>query len=109
VGEEVKRGRLREPASGPPLGEQVDELVSSGGLLVEHILSGAPVAPVDYSQETDEWVVLLSGAATLEVEGELTRLAPGDWLFLPAHTPHRLLETTPGTSWVAVHHEAIER
>ena len=28
--------------------------------------------------------------------------AAGDWWYLPAETPHRLVSTRPGTSWLAV-------
>jgi cupin 2 domain-containing protein len=103
VAEEVQRGRLRDPSTGPATGEHVEQLAASEGLVVEHILSGTVETPVDYWQVEDEWVVLLTGSATLEVDGESLDLGPGDWLFLPARAPHRLVETTPGTSWLAVH------
>lgn len=71
-------------------------------LVVEQILSGV-VEPVDYVQDQDEWVVVLDGAAVLEVDGEHCDLARGDWMLLPAGTPHRLVSTRPGTNWLAVH------
>lgn len=106
VAEGVQHGRLRDPSTGPASGEHVAQLIASGGLVVEHILSGQLEAPVDYRQEEDEWVVLLTGSARLEADGESFDLGPGDWLFLPAGAPHRLVETTPGTSWLAVLHHA---
>jgi cupin 2 domain-containing protein len=72
-------------------------------LVVEQIRSGALEAPADYEEEQDEWVVLLAGRAVLVVDGEPVELTPGDWLFLPAGLRHRLVETEPGTSWLAVY------
>lgn len=97
------RGRLLEPWSAPRTGERVDELTRIRNLVVEQILSGELKRPVDYVQEQDELVVVLAGDAALDVAGERLELAAGDWVLLPAGTPHRLLRTAPGTSWLAVH------
>ena len=67
----------------------------------EQILSGALPAPVDFVQSQDEWVVILSGGAVLEVGEECRDLKAGDWVLLPAATQHRLTETHPGTTWLA--------
>lgn len=96
-------GRLRPPADAPVTGEDTHELVRTGPVVVEQILSAASTEPVDYLEEHDEWVVVLAGAATLGVGAELLQLTPGDWVLLPAGTPHRVTETQAGTSWLAVH------
>ena len=44
----------------------------------------------------------MDGGAVLDVEGERIDLGPGDWVLLPAGTPHRLVETQPRTSWLTV-------
>ena len=80
----------------------MEELARVNGAVVEQILSGRLTVPVDYLQDVDEWVVVLAGRAVLEVDGVRLELATGDWVMLPALTPHRLLETDPGTSWVTV-------
>ena len=72
-------------------------------VVVEEILSGRLARPVDYVQEQDEWVVVLEGGAVLEVGDEHLELGAGDWVLLPAAVPHRLVETAPGTRWLAVH------
>ena len=54
-------------------------------------------------QDHDEWVVVLAGAASLEIDGRQHALGAGDWVLLPAGVPHRVLATTAGTSWLAVH------
>ena len=56
--------------------------------------------PQDYLQDHDEWVVLLAGGATVDVDGESA--SPNDWLVLPARVPHRLVRTEQGTVWLAV-------
>lgn len=77
-----------------------------GGVAVEQIVTGALLTPVDYDQDHDEWAVVLEGNAVLEAGGERLDLAAGDWVLLPAHVPHRLVEARPGTTWLAVHAEA---
>jgi len=99
------RGRLLPPAAAPPTGERVDAVARIGSVTVEQILSGALDAPVEFDQDHDEWVVVLRGHAVVDVDGERLELGDGDWLLLPAHTPHRLVATRPGTTWLALHAE----
>ncbi|MFO0571143.1 MAG: cupin domain-containing protein [Polyangiaceae bacterium] len=99
------RGNLFDGPA-PPLGqERFETLATIGGSRVERIRSGGALESMRYSQEHDEWVVLVAGHADVEVDGERCSLGPGDWLLLPAHTPHALLETSPDAVWVAVHAE----
>ena len=72
-------------------------------LVVERIVSSADIVPGDYLQAQDEWVVLLRGSATLVINGEETRLTTGDYLFLPAHTPHSVTQASAGALWLAIH------
>ncbi|WP_295450007.1 cupin domain-containing protein [uncultured Thiodictyon sp.] len=78
-----------------------------GQVWIEHIVSSASPEPVLYDQPQDEWVVLLQGRARLWVAGVERVLGSGDYLFIPAHTPHRVLETSadPPCVWLAVHIE----
>ncbi|HUJ66586.1 MAG TPA: cupin domain-containing protein [Acidimicrobiales bacterium] len=85
------------------MGENSQVLADLGQVAIEHILSGTLPSPVDYDQSHDEWVLVLEGGAVLEVRGERFDLGRGDWVLLPAKVPHRLVETRPGTSWLAVH------
>jgi len=98
----LTRGRLRPPDSSPGSGEDVHRLAGFGNVVIDQILSGRLDGPVDYDQDVDEWVVVLHGGATLDVEDDRFHLGAGDWLFLPARTPHRLVEVDPGTSWLTV-------
>jgi cupin 2 domain-containing protein len=96
------RGRLHPPEAAPAVGEDNHRLAVLGHVVVDQILSGRLESPVRYQQDEDEWVAVLHGQARLDVEGEALVLGPGDWLLLPAGTPHRLVETEPGTSWLTV-------
>jgi cupin 2 domain-containing protein len=99
----VVRGRLRPSSVAPASGEWSEQVARLGEVMIEQIVSGALDEPVDYDQDHEEWVVVLQGGATLQAEGETLELGAGDWVLLPAHVPHRLLTTTPGTSWLALH------
>ena len=80
---------------------------------VERIVSEGHASPEGfwYDQHQDEWVLLVSGSATLSVEKEsgIERvvLVSGDHLLIPAHQRHRVEETssTEKTIWLAVHYE----
>lgn len=100
---EVARGRLVDPSRSPERGERVEELARVRHLVVEQILSGELDGAKAYLQDQDEFVVVLAGSAVLEVQGQQLELAVGDWLLLPGGTPHQLLRTQRGTSWLAVH------
>ena len=95
-------GRLLPGSSTPKSGEHVERPAHASSVVFEQILSGKSDAPVDYDQDHEEWVVLLEGAAELEVDGELLSLESGDWLRLPRNTPHRRVSTAQVTSWLAV-------
>ncbi len=79
----------------PATGEDFVELLAVRGLRIERIVSSAHPDSVLYDQAQDEWVILLEGRAILEVAGEMVELGPGDHLYIPAHTPHRVLSTRP--------------
>ena len=89
--------------------ERFDSLVESPGLRIERIVSTGQGTPPGewYDQPGAEWVALLQGAAELrfEDEPEPRRLAPGDWVHIPAHRRHRVDWTAPETTtvWLAVH------
>lgn len=96
------QGRLEPPSAAPAVGERVETLAALPSLTVEQILSGRLDQPVSFLQDHNEWVVLLQGGARMLVDGTELELGPGEWLLLPAGCPHTVLETRPGTSWLAV-------
>ncbi len=95
----------------PPGGEEMfTELLRRPGIRIERIVSTGQTTQADqpYDQPHDEWVLLLSGAARLWLEGEGERaLARGDHLLIPAHVRHRVTWTPEdeATVWLAVHFE----
>ncbi len=56
-----------------------------------------------YRQTQDEWVLLLKGEATLELEGVMCHLGSGDSLFIEKNRKHRVLQTDAQTLWLTVH------
>lgn len=88
-------------------GEAFDELQRCRNVRIERIASSPVPDPVWYDQQQDEWVLLLAGRARLEVAGQIKEMGPGDHLFIPAHTRHRVLATSdePRCLWLAVHIE----
>ena len=88
------------PRAAPAIGE-TRPARAVGAVVVEQILSGRLERRLT-TGDVDEWVVVLAGRAELEVAGTRLTLEAGDWLLLPAGTPHRLVETEPGTSWLTV-------
>jgi cupin 2 domain-containing protein len=98
----LQRGNLFS-GQAPLEGEHIRPLATLRHVKIEQILSSTQPSGALYDQAQDEWVVLLRGRATLEVAGEPVELVAGDYLVLPAHLPHRVLSTSAGTLWLAVH------
>jgi cupin 2 domain-containing protein len=87
--------------------ELLTELLRRKGVRIERIVSTGQSTPVDkpYSQDYDEWVLLVSGSAGLWLEGEGEHeLKPGDYVLIPSHRPHRVTWTAKDepTVWLAV-------
>jgi len=106
----VRAGNLGEGLPARPLAEELTEtLCHLPGLRIERIVSTGQATPEGqwYDQDSDEWVLVVAGAARLLIEGEQREreLAAGDWLLLPAHCRHRVTwtERDPPTVWLAIH------
>ncbi len=99
----VTRGRLFGPSDAPSSGERVHPLVGISDVVIEEIVSSAQPDPVVYDQPHHEWVVVIGGSATVQVEGEAVPLTTGDWLSIPPRVRHRVTATDQGTVWLAVH------
>ena len=97
----------RLPHGGPD--ENITALLTTPNVRIERIVSTGQASPPGfwYDQNESEWVVLLTGGASLRFDGETdTReLRPGDYLHIPAHVRHRVEWTHPSepTVWLAVH------
>jgi cupin 2 domain-containing protein len=91
-----------------PEAELFATLFATPHLRVERIVSTGQTTPPGewYDQPQAEWVVLLTGSATLTYEdGSTLALRPGDHLLIPAHVRHRVDFTSrePPCVWLAVH------
>lgn len=102
----MRAGNLLADVAGDSENELFETIVHRPGVRVERIVStGQASAPgFWFDQDWTEWVVVVSGAAGLTIEGESTRaLRAGDWIELPARTRHRVEWTEAPTVWLAVH------
>jgi cupin 2 domain-containing protein len=89
--------------------ELSSEILRTGAFRVERIVSKGQASPPGfwYDQGQDEWVLLVSGSATLLFEdGRAVDLKAGDYLLIPARCRHRVERTDPGrdTVWLALHY-----
>lgn len=87
--------------------ETFTDLLNAGSIRIERILSRGQTSPETgwYDQHEHEWVILLEGAAELTFSsGDVITLRAGDYLNIPAHTPHRVSWTDPDQTsiWLAV-------
>jgi cupin 2 domain-containing protein len=91
----------------PEMGERFETLLTHHGCRIEAIVSSETPEPTLYNQPHDEAVLLISGTATLEMAGKRIVMQPGDFLMIPAHTPHRVMQVEHGTRWFAIHFDSI--
>ena len=92
------------------VGEEIfDLIVQKKEFKIERIISKGHTSPDTgwYDQDHDEWVIVLKGGATINVEdGEAIQLEAGSYLNIPAHTKHKVSWTKADeeTIWIAVHY-----
>lgn len=90
------------------ISETFDNLFSNENLMIERIISHKSLTASDlwYDQVNNEWVILMSGEAKIEFENnEVIELFAGEYIFIPAHTKHRVIYTseTPKCVWLGIH------
>lgn len=90
--------------------ERFESLLAREKLKIERIISHGHATPTGewYDQTWDEWVLLLQGTAKLGyADGNIIEMQTGDYVFIPAHTRHRVEWTQPdsNTIWLAIHFE----
>lgn len=88
--------------------EEIHPLHQGRAFVLEHIVSHGQAGEPEfwYDQPKDEWVVLLSGNATLEFKDDpALALRAGDALLIPAHCIHRVASTSEDAHWIALHFE----
>lgn len=91
-----------------PLKKEIFEVLASGDVKIERIISTGQTTPEGqwYDQDTDEWVILLQGEAKLLFEdlAEI-ELKKGNYMLIKAHERHKVTYTStePPCIWLAVH------
>jgi len=89
--------------------EFIQTLADSDTIRIERIVSDGHATPPGewFDQGWDEWVLLVSGGATLLFDSDADPLVlkPGDHVLIPAGCRHRVERTDTGqkTVWLAVH------
>ena len=105
----MKNGNIFADIPAQSAEELFETVLEKSGTRIERIVSYGQSTPIGewYDQEHDEWVMLVSGSADLQIEGEIEprRLGPGDYLLLPARCRHRVLRTDTAAKsiWLAIH------
>ncbi len=96
--------------AGLPQGDtEIFETLGKGqNIEIEKIVSYGQTTPEGkwYDSVRNEWVVLLQGKATIELENsKLIHLTQGDYILIPAGQKHRIAFTSkdPHCIWLAVH------
>ena len=93
--------------------EIFETLLKTESFQIERIVSQGQSTPKGtwLCQKQDEWVALLSGAATLSFSDKSTlNMKPGDHVQIPANCKHRVEWTDPNmkTVWLALHYKSSE-
>lgn len=105
------RGNLLHDVPVHAEGEVFSDLTAwqaAGKVRIERIVSNGQASPPGfwYDSTDDEWVLVISGSAAVEIDDGTTHtLGAGDWLQLPARCRHRVAWTDAAqpTVWLAVH------
>jgi cupin 2 domain-containing protein len=106
----LKTGHIFADLPPSSVAEVFEPLVEATGMRLERIISTGQHTPGEkwLIQGWDEWVVLLSGAAKVLMEGEAVArdLKPGDWINISAGVRHRVEWTCldPPTILLALHY-----
>jgi cupin 2 domain-containing protein len=106
---EMEIKNIFEDIQGSVSEEVFETLLDNNNFKLERIVSSGQSTPEGmwYDQETDEWVIMITGSAGLSFKGheEINVLKPGDYLFIPAHTIHRVewTDSREKTIWLAIH------
>jgi len=87
----------------PATGERFETLLHHRNLVIERISSSSDIPLAQYVQTQDEWVLLVQGTADIEIDGQTNPLKSGDYVFLPANTPHCVNRVSEGALSLAVH------
>ena len=83
--------------------ENFTTLLTHKNVEIKTIISNTLSTPQTFTQECDEWVVVLQGCAKIEMDGIIHKLKKGDSLFIEANKEHTLLKTKKVVVWLAIY------
>ena len=91
--------------------EVSEEIIHALTIRIERIVSKGHSSPDTgwYDQDDNEWVMVVEGKATLEFEdGSKRELSTGDYINIPAHVKHKVVQTDPNqiTIWLAIFYKS---
>ena len=102
----MKLGNLYTDCSVKAGSETFLDLLKNPKVRIERVVSKDYITPEGkwYDQDQDEWVIVLEGQAKLEFETETIHMKKGDYVYLPAHSRHRVSWSDPNveTIWLAI-------
>ena len=91
--------------------EVSEEIIHALTIRIERIVSKGHSSPDTgwYDQDENEWVMVVEGKAILEFEdGSKRELFMGDYINIPAHVKHKVVQTNPNqiTIWLAIFYKS---
>ena len=91
--------------------EVSEEIIHALTIRIERIVSKGHSSPDKgwYDQDENKWVMVVEGKATLEFEdGSKRELSTGDYINIPAHVKHKVVQTDPNqiTIWLAIFYKS---
>ncbi len=87
----------------PVAGEVEETLLHYRNVKIKRIISSDRLEVNSFVQKEAEWVALMAGSATIEMQGICYNLTKGDTLFIPPLTHHTITSVEDGTIWLTVH------
>lgn len=97
---------LFDIATPPAEGAEAENVISRGaGWRVVRTVSRDAASPEGfwYDQEEDETVIVILGEGVIEFEAETATLRPGNGIFIPKGTRHRVKGTNELCIWLCVY------
>jgi cupin 2 domain-containing protein len=90
----------------PPQNQELETtLLSHPNAKIKKIISPPHFKSEIFHQDKDEWVSLIQGEATLQLASTIHSLKAGDCIFIPANTPHQIINTSnhPLATWLGIY------
>ena len=89
--------------------ELFEDILNKPNIKIQRIVSDGHITEEFdwYDQDSDEWVIVLQGAAIIKFKNENdVKLEVGDYINIPAHKKHKVTWSSKEikTIWLAIHY-----